>query len=152
MVIRPEEGFKGFVHLAGNERMEKPMNGMNSKRLRLGKIVTLVCILLESCVTQQMVNAFPTKGGLSDSVSKIVNGREDLTDIFGVLFIPCVIAFVLSKRTWVRFTTGGIWILDMLVYPDFYHWVYHISATVMLGALVYFVRWNSRKLLRTKAR
>ena len=127
------------------------MNGMNSKRLRLGRIVTLVCIFFAVCVLQLTVEAFPTKGGLSDSVSKIVNGREDLTDIFGVLFIPCVIAFVLCKRTWVRFTTGAIWLLDMLVYPDFYHWVFHISATIMLGALVYFIRWISRKVSRTKA-
>ena len=126
------------------------MNGINSKRLRLGQIVTLVCIFFAACVLQLTVEAFPTKDGLSESVSKIVNGREDLTDIFGVLFIPCVIAFVLCKRPWVRFTTVGIWLLDMLVYPDFYHWMTHIAATIMLGALIYLARWISRKISRTK--
>ena len=128
------------------------MKNIGLTRLRVEHNVKLVCILFAACVLQQTVDAFPTKGGLSESVSNIVNGREDLTDIFGVLFIPCVIAFVLCKRTWVRFTTGGIWLLDLLVYPDFYHWMTHIASTVMLGALVYFIRWISRKLSRTEAR
>lgn len=83
------------------------MKKIDSIRLRLRKATTCLCILLSTCVIQLTTHAFPTKGGFSDSLSKIVNGREDFTDIFGVLFIPCVVAFVLSKRTWVRFTTGG---------------------------------------------
>ena len=127
------------------------MNKIDLTRLRLRKTVTSVFILLATCAIHRTVNAFPTKGGLLDSLSSIAHGREDLTDIFGVLFIPCVVMFVLSKRTWVRFTTGGIWLLDLLVYPDFYHWVYHISATVMLGVLVHVLRWTSRKISRTKS-
>ena len=105
--------------------------------LRLRMSVAIACTLLVTCLIHNTANAFPA--GFLDGLSNLARGEGDLTDICGVLFVPCVIIFILTKRTWLRWVTAGIWFLDLAVDPGY--WFHHMIATAMLAVLVYFIRW-----------
>ena len=69
----------------------------------------------------------------------VVRGNFDLTDIFGALFIPCVVTFVLTRRESLRPATAIIWFLDLIIDVNF--WLYHLVATVIVAGLTVLVRW-----------
>ena len=97
----------------------------------------IACTLLMTCAIHNTASAFPT--GFLDSLSNLARGEGDLTDICGVLFVPCVVTFFLTKRTWIRWVTVGIWSLDLAADPGY--WSHHMIATAILAVLVYFIRW-----------
>lgn len=91
--------------------------------------------------------AFPT--GLFDGFNNIVRGQFDLTDIFGVLFIPCVVILVLTKRSVLRFIAGFIWFIDLIV--DMRFWLHHLVATVIVVGLIVFIRWAIQRTKEASA-
>ena len=98
-------------------------------------------LLLVGCVIHSSAEAFPV--GILDGLENIVNGVDDLTDWCGVLFIPCVVAFVLTKRAWLKATTGIVWFIDMIISPAYI--LHHIAATGMLVMATLFLRWLNTK-------
>ena len=81
--------------------------------------------------------AFTT--GIFDGLYKIVRGQFDLADIFGAMFIPCVVTFVLTRRENLRSVIVIIWFVDLIIDPIF--WPHHIVATAIVAGLTVFVRW-----------
>ena len=55
-----------------------------------------VLLLLVGCVIHSSAEAFPV--GFLDGFTSIVEGTGTHVDLFGVLFIPCVVTLVLTKR------------------------------------------------------
>ena len=81
-----------------------------------------------------------------DGLSEIVHGTEDLTDILRLLFIPCIITFILTKRNWLKCVTMGIWLLTFVM--DSPNLIFHIIVTALVALLVYFARWIVRLVKR----
>ena len=100
-----------------------------------------VLLLLVGCTIHSSAEAFPV--GFLDGIENIVNGVDDLTDWCGVLFIPCVVTFVLTKRAWLKATTGIVWFIDLIISPAYI--LYHIAATGMLVMVTLFLRWLNTK-------
>lgn len=113
----------------------------------LSKLMAITCILCTGILIHSTGYAFPT--GLFDGFNNIVQGNFSLTDLCGVLFIPCVVAFVLTKRLGLRLVTGFIWFIDLLIDPLF--WLHHIIATLILIGLTALVRWAIQRTKKAPA-
>lgn len=94
-----------------------------------------------------IVRAFPV--GLFEALFNLVRGEADLTDICGVLFLPCVVICILTKRVWLKLVTGFVWFLDLLADPEY--WPHHFVATALLATIVIFIRWGYRKNRTTRS-
>ncbi len=81
-----------------------------------------------------------------DGLFEIVHGTYDLTDILRLLFIPCIVAFILTKRNWLKWVTMGIWLLTFVM--DSPNSIFHIIVTALVALLVYFARWIVRLVKR----
>ena len=106
-----------------------------------------VVLLLVGYVKHSSAEAFPV--GFLDGLENTVNGVGDLTDLCGVLFIPCVATFVLTKRPWLKATTGIVWLIDLLI--DSAYLFHHVAATVIWVLVTVFLRWLYRKLRVSRA-
>ena len=114
----------------------------------LSKLMIIVCILCIGIMIHNTGYAFPR--GLFDGLNNlIVRGEGDLTDICGVLFIPCVVIFVLTKRLGLRLVTGFIWFIDLLIDPLFL--LHHIIATLILVGLTVLLRWAIQRTKKAPA-
>ncbi len=100
-----------------------------------------VLLLLVGCVIHSSAEAFPV--GFLDGFTSIVEGTGTHVDLFGVLFIPCVVTLVLTKRPWLKATTGIVWFLDLISSPAYI--LHHIAATGMLVMATLFLRWLNTK-------
>ena len=81
-----------------------------------------------------------------DGLFKIVHGTYDLTDILRLLFFPCLLVFILTKRNWLKWVTMGIWLLT--IFMDSPNFIFHIIVTAVVALLVYFARWIVRLVKR----
>ena len=114
--------------------------------LRFRRYLTLAYTVFALFTIYNTASAFPT--GFLEGLSNIANGEGDLTDICGVLYVPCIVTFILTRRTWLKCVTGGIWVLDLAVDPAY--WVHHIIGTLVIGGLVYFARWLIAKFRKAE--
>ena len=80
---------------------------------------------------------------MTQAGAAIVEDRGTPADVFSVLFIPCVVAFVVTKRAWLNVTTGTVWFFDLIISPAYI--LHHIAATGMCVAITLFLRWLNKK-------
>lgn len=105
-------------------------------------LLRTVLLLPVVCVMHSKAVAFPA--GFLDGLGNIMAGVGRPEDLFGVLFVPCVVMFVLTKRPWLKATTGVVWFLDLIVSPAYI--LLHLLATGMLVLITIFLRWIYTKL------
>ena len=78
-------------------------------------------------------------GSIFESLSRIQRGSFDLTDISRVLFIPCVIIFIATKREILKLIIGFVWVMGLLVNPT--EWMQYLIATLIFGGICYLIRF-----------
>ncbi len=130
------QGWRGFPRRIARDIQEIPSELKTLRRDPWGGIVE-----------HTMEYAFTTR--VFDGLYKIVRGQFDLTDIFGALFIPCVVTFVLTKRERLRSAMAIIWFVDLIIDPRF--WLHHIAATTILAGLTLLVRWAIQRIKEASA-
>ena len=113
----------------------------------LSRLMIIACILCTGIMIHNTGYAFPT--GLFDGFNSIVRGQFDLTDIFGVLFIPCVVTLVLTKRDSLRYVTAIIWFVDLVI--DIRFWLHHLVATAIVVGLTLLIRWAIQRAREASA-
>ena len=111
------------------------------RRINRGLLFAIAITGLALLVSDS-VTAFPRNS--IESFERIVRGHDDLSDLFGVLFFPCIFIFVFTKRVWLKVLAGAIWFLDMIVSPSYF--IFHIVATIPIVLLALLLRWILNKV------
>ena len=111
------------------------------RRFNMLRLISWITFMSLGCVIHNIADAFPA--GFVDGLAKTLRGEGDLTDICGVLFIPCIVTFVLTRRTWLKWTIGVVWFVDLFI--DSAYWFHHLVGTGMVVLLVKLFLWLNKR-------